>query len=106
MPGLIKKQGNFMKSIDPVRVNEKGNCQNNRISVFFEKHAAVRKIVAYAPAIIIGGASLIEQVSSYKILPSFSVKNMAALSLLCFISGIVAGYDQSLQNKEIEHLNS
>jgi len=78
---------------------------NSRIANFFEKHTIVRKVIAHAPTILLGGGSLIEGFTSYKVLPKCNMPNMLAISGLCAISGIMAGYDSYLQNKKIERLN-
>lgn len=95
-----------MSSINSVCVQEKVNCKENTIGLFLEKHSTLRKIVAYGPTIALVASSAIERISGYNLTPSFTAPNVAAIGILCAISGMVAGYDQTLKNKKIERINS
>ncbi len=84
---------------------KEGSVPRNRVTMFLKNHVIIRKTIAYAPAVILGGAALIERFTSHKLLPAFTLSNFAAVSLICGISGVVAGFDQTLENKKIERLN-
>ncbi len=91
-----------MSSINSIGNNREEKRQKDISSYFLEKHVATRKIVAYGPAIVFGISDLMERVSSYKLLSRLSAPYVMAIF---FFSGVVAGYDRSLQNRKIERLN-
>lgn len=94
-----------MSQINPIRIKEEG-YKKDVISIFFEKHDAIRKIVAYAPIIIVGVAVTIERYSSYKLLPEFSIPYTFSLGVVFFFQGFAISCEQSLQKRKIESLNT
>jgi hypothetical protein len=79
--------------------------KKDKISEFFEHHETTRKMVAYAPIIIFGGANTIERFSSYKLLPERSVPYMISLFVMFFFQGFAMSCERSLQDKKIERLS-
>ena len=72
--------------------------------MFFEKHATTRKVIAYGPSTLLGGAYLMEQFTSCKLLPTYSLPFAAAIAITFFFSGLAESYERSLQNRKIERL--
>ena len=94
-----------MNQINSVRSKKDNINSNDVIEVFFENHPTTRKIVAYAPIIILGGANTIERFSSYKLLPEPGALYMISLSVMFFFQGFAMSCERSMQNKKIERLN-
>lgn len=90
-------RGNQLTHSEPPRKLE------NKKDAFFIEHSTIRRIAAFLP-LILGGASVVEKMTSYKFLPSGFFPSV----VFCMILGIsrdALAVENSLQNKKIERLN-
>ncbi len=75
----------------------------NKIDAFFIKHSTIRRVAAFLP-LILGGASVVEKMISYKFLPSNLFSSLGFCMILA-ISRDALAVEDSLQNKKIERLS-
>lgn len=76
----------------------------NEIDEFYKNHDMIRKTVAYVPIVVLGGAHLIEQISSYRLLPRGFWPTVGEIGLW-FLVFQARACESSLQEKKIERLN-
>jgi len=76
-----------------------------KIDDFFDRHETTRKIVAKLPLCVLGGAILIEKVTSHNLLPEMSISWAIAMMTIGFTSALAERSSCSLKQKRVERLN-
>lgn len=102
--GWLSSEDYYMGSINVSSISTEKTYPKDRVSMFFENHATMRRIAIYAPCAI-GMAYFAERATSSSFMPSLNISYAIALFSLGVVSAIAATCERSLKNKKIERLN-